>query len=78
MTCDHKYYKTVKENENSVAHHKCVCADCGEELHPVSLKPCVVEVFSRVTGFFRPVRDWNVGKQEEFKDRKKFNIDKAQ
>ena len=35
---------------------------------------CEVEVFSRVTGFFRPVQDWNNGKQEEFKDRKLFDI----
>ncbi len=34
---------------------------------------CTVEVFSRVTGFFRPVQSWNKGKTEEFKDRKTFN-----
>lgn len=38
---------------------------------------CIVEVFSRVTGFFRPVQDWNKGKAEEFKERKKFKIDKG-
>ena len=36
---------------------------------------CKVEVFSRVTGFFRPVQSWNKGKTEEFKDRKKFNLE---
>ena len=35
---------------------------------------CKVEVFSRVAGFFRPVQVWNEGKQEEFKDRKKYKI----
>lgn len=35
---------------------------------------CKTEVFSRVTGFFRPVQEWNKGKQEEFKDRKYFKI----
>ena len=30
--------------------------------------PC--EVFSRVSGFFRPVQYWNKGKQEEFRERK--------
>ncbi len=35
---------------------------------------CEVEVFSRVTGFFRPVQSWNKGKTEEFKDRKKFEL----
>jgi len=37
-------------------------------------KKCEVEVFARVTGFFRPVQSWNRGKVEEFKDRKKFKI----
>ncbi len=27
------------------------------------------EVYSRVVGYHRPVRLWNKGKQEEFKDR---------
>ncbi|MFH1877624.1 MAG: anaerobic ribonucleoside-triphosphate reductase [Candidatus Omnitrophota bacterium] len=36
---------------------------------------CQVEVFSRVTGFFRPVQSWNEGKAEEFKDRKTFKLD---
>ncbi len=35
---------------------------------------CNVEVFSRVTGFFRPVQSWNEGKTEEFKDRRRFNM----
>jgi ribonucleoside-triphosphate reductase len=30
------------------------------------------EVYSRVVGYFRPVQQWNKGKQEEFKDRKEF------
>ena len=28
------------------------------------------EVYSRVTGYFRPVTNWNKGKQQEFKDRR--------
>lgn len=35
------------------------CPDCGEE----------TEVFSRIVGYLRPVRTWNDGKQQEFKDR---------
>lgn len=27
------------------------------------------EVYSRVTGYFRPIKNWNAGKQEEFRDR---------
>ena len=32
------------------------------------------EVYSRVTGYFRPVANWNKGKQQEFKDRKTFKV----
>ncbi|NOZ87413.1 MAG: hypothetical protein GXP49_14310 [Deltaproteobacteria bacterium] len=32
------------------------------------------EVYSRVCGFFRPVQQWNLGKKEEFEDRKSFNV----
>ena len=35
-------------------------------------QPC--EVYSRIVGYLRPVRQWNAGKQEEFKDRKEFKI----
>lgn len=37
---------------------------CGEK----------TEVYSRVCGYFRPVSNWNRGKQEEFKDRKEFEL----
>lgn len=30
------------------------------------------EVYSRVTGYFRPVANWNKGKQEEFRERKTY------
>lgn len=29
------------------------------------------EVYSRVSGYFRPVNQWNKGKQEEYSERKK-------
>ena len=32
------------------------------------------EVYSRVTGYFRPVANWNKGKKEEFKDRRTFKV----
>jgi ribonucleoside-triphosphate reductase len=32
------------------------------------------EVYSRVVGYLRPVKDWNAGKQEEFKERKEFKV----
>ena len=30
------------------------------------------EVFSRITGYIRPIRNWNPGKKEEFKERSTF------
>ena len=35
------------------------CPKCGEN----------AEIYSRVVGYFRPVRNWNEGKQEEFRQR---------
>lgn len=32
------------------------------------------EVYSRVVGYFRPVQNWNVGKQEEFRQRKTYAV----
>ena len=40
------------------------CPECGE----------VTEVYSRITGYYRPVQNWNVGKTAEFKDRKTYDV----
>ncbi|MCF0262415.1 MAG: ribonucleoside triphosphate reductase [Sphaerochaetaceae bacterium] len=32
------------------------------------------EVYSRITGYYRPVQNWNVGKSQEFLERKEYNI----
>lgn len=52
-----------------------ICEEHGylkdeQAICPKCRKP--TEVYSRVVGYFRPVRDWNLGKQEEFKERKVF------
>ncbi len=33
------------------------------------------EVYSRVAGYFRPVNQWNKGKQEEFSERLEYVLD---
>ena len=33
------------------------------------------EVYSRVAGYFRPVNQWNKGKQEEFAARREYILD---
>ena len=40
------------------------CPTCGKD----------TEVWSRITGYYRPVQNWNDGKVQEFKDRKEYNI----
>jgi len=39
-------------------------------------RPCdrVTEVYSRVVGYYRPVSNWNLAKQQEFSDRKVFRV----
>jgi anaerobic ribonucleoside-triphosphate reductase len=36
--------------------------------------PC--EIYSRVVGYYRPVSQWNKGKQAEFKNRKTYTVEK--
>ena len=44
-----------------------VCPHCGKE----------AEVYSRITGYYRPVKNWNDGKSQEFKDRKVYDISRS-
>ena len=34
--------------------------------------PC--EVYSRIVGYIRPIRNWNAGKRQEFEDREVFKV----
>ncbi|NLD83983.1 MAG: ribonucleoside triphosphate reductase, partial [Clostridiales bacterium] len=43
------------------------CPICGQK----------TEVYSRITGYYRPVQNWNDGKVQEFKDRKVYNIGRS-
>jgi len=50
-------------------------AKLEEQLQNVKGTEC--EVYSRIVGYFRPVKDWNNGKQEEYKQRINFNTQKV-
>lgn len=39
----------------------------------VKVVPC--EIYSRVVGYFRPVQNWNPGKQQEFSERKMVRLE---
>ena len=43
------------------------CPHCGK----------TTEVYSRITGYYRPVQAWNDGKSQEFKERRTYNIDRS-
>ena len=34
-------------------------------------------VFSRVVGYYQPVTNWNIGKQQEYKDRAIYDVSEA-
>ena len=54
-----------------------VCRDHGYLVGEQSTCPICskkTEVYSRITGYYRPVQNWNDGKAQEFKDRKVYNI----
>ena len=40
------------------------CPICGKN----------TEVYSRITGYYRPIQNWNDGKAQEYKDRKEYDI----
>lgn len=44
------------------------CLKCGRE----------AEVYSRIVGYYRPVKAWNGGKQAEYYDRRLFNVKEGQ
>jgi ribonucleoside-triphosphate reductase len=43
----------------------------NKEVEPLRQK---AEVYARCVGYIRPIDGWNPGKQEEFSDRKMFNV----
>ncbi|MBQ8392128.1 MAG: ribonucleoside triphosphate reductase [Clostridia bacterium] len=55
---------SVCKNHGYIAGEVFTCPDCGES----------TEVYSRITGYYRPVQNWNDGKSQEYKERKVYNI----
>ncbi len=55
---------SVCKNHGYIAGEVYTCPDCGE----------TTEVYSRITGYYRPVQNWNDGKSQEYKDRKVYDI----
>ncbi|RDU24382.1 ribonucleoside triphosphate reductase [Anaerosacchariphilus polymeriproducens] len=59
-------YSICKEHGYITGEHYS-CPICGER----------AEVYSRITGYYRPVQNWNDGKAQEYKNRQLYDIDNA-
>ena len=55
---------SICKNHGYIAGEAFTCPHCGEE----------AEVYSRITGYYRPVKNWNDGKAQEYKDRKVYDV----
>ena len=56
-------YSICKEHGYLTGEHF-TCPVCGEK----------AEVYSRITGYYRPVQNWNDGKTQEYKDRRLYDV----
>ena len=54
---------SVCKNHGYIAGEEYTCPECGE----------ATEVYSRITGYYRPVQNWNDGKSQEFEHRVEYN-----
>lgn len=68
----HLPYLTISPTFSICPHHGYISGEHYTCPKCVIKQPC--EVYSRVVGYIRPIQQWHVGKQEEFKDRKLFKI----
>lgn len=55
---------SICKNHGYLAGEHFVCPECGEK----------AEVYSRITGYYRPVQNWNDGKAQEYKDRLVYDV----
>ena len=58
---------SVCRNHGYLTGEQKVCPHCGEP----------TETYSRITGYYRPVQNWNDGKVQEYKERKTYNISRS-
>ena len=55
---------SVCKNHGYLSGEQFTCPHCGES----------AEVYSRITGYYRPVQNWNAGKTQEYKERKTYDV----
>lgn len=54
---------SICKNHGYLAGEQYTCPKCGE----------AAEVYSRITGYYRPVQNWNDGKAQEYRERKLYD-----
>lgn len=55
---------SICKTHGYLAGEQFTCSYCGEK----------AEVYSRITGYYRPVQNWNEGKSQEYKNRKLYDV----
>ncbi len=79
-----KLVRTIAENYRlpyyTISPTYSVCQDHGYingEVYKCPICGRKTEVYSRITGYYRPVQNWNDGKAEEFKNRKTYDLNNS-
>ncbi len=71
----HLPYVTLTPTFSICPHHGYLSGQYFECPKCTIKQPC--EVYSRIVGYLRPVKQWHEGKQQEFKERKEYAIPKT-
>jgi anaerobic ribonucleoside-triphosphate reductase len=50
----------------------------ANEEEPPTIKVIPCEVYSRIVGYYRPIRNWHDGKKREWADRQPYDVPKVE
>ena len=56
---------SVCKDHGYIAGEHFTCPECGGQ----------TEVYSRITGYYRPVQNWNDGKSQEYRERREYDVE---
>lgn len=58
---------SVCKNHGYLTGEHFTCPECGSN----------TEVYSRITGYYRPVQNWNAGKTQEYRERREYKVESS-
>lgn len=58
---------SICEDHGYINGEVCTCPKCGK----------TTEIYSRITGYYRPIKNWNDGKIQEFNNRKVYDVENS-